>query len=44
MELLIYKVIFIKDIKPSLNTQSDSIRSKLFLINCEFSLGLLGIF
>ena len=29
-DCLIYEILFIKDIKPSLNTQSDSIRAKLF--------------
>ena len=29
-DCLIYETLFIKDIKPSLNTQSDSIRAKLF--------------
>ena len=29
-DCLIYEMLFIKDIKPSLNTQSDSIRAKLF--------------
>ena len=28
-DCLIYEMLFIKDIKPSLNTQSDSIRAKL---------------
>ena len=30
LDCLIYEMLFIKDIKPSLNTQSDSIRAKLF--------------
>ena len=29
-ECLLYEMLFIKDLKPSLNKQSDSIRSKLF--------------
>ena len=29
-DCLIYEMLFIKDIKPSLNTQSDSMRTKLF--------------
>ena len=29
-DCLIYEMLFIKDIKPSLNTQSDSIRAKRF--------------
>ena len=30
LDCLIYEMLFIKGIKPSLNTQSDSIRAKLF--------------
>ena len=30
-DCLVYEMLFIKDIKPSLNTQSDSIRAKLLL-------------
>ena len=29
-ECLLYEMLFIKELKPSLNKQSDSIRSKLF--------------
>ena len=29
-DCLVYEMLYIKDIKPSLNTQSDSIRAKLF--------------
>ena len=29
-ECLVYEMLYIKDIKPSLNTQADSIRAKLF--------------
>ena len=29
-DCLIYEMLYIKDIKPSLNTQADSIRAKLF--------------
>ena len=29
-DCLVYKMLYIKDIKPSLNTQVDSIRTKLF--------------
>ena len=28
---LVYEMLFIKDIKPSLNTKSDSIRAKLYI-------------
>ena len=31
LDCLIYKILFIKELKPTLNTQSDSIRAKLFL-------------
>ncbi len=30
LECLIYEMLYIKDLKPSLNVQSDSIRAKLF--------------
>ena len=30
-DCLIYEMLFIKDIKPTLNTQTDSIRTKLFI-------------
>jgi len=30
-ECLIYEMLFIKEINPSLNTQADSIRAKLFI-------------
>ena len=30
-ECLIYEMLFIKEINPSLNTQADSIRAKLFV-------------
>ena len=30
-DCLIYEMLFIKELKPTLNTQSDSIRAKLFL-------------
>ena len=30
LECLIYEMLFIKDKKPKLNTQSDSIKAKLF--------------
>ena len=30
-DCLIYELLFIKELKPTLNKQSDSIRSKLFL-------------
>ena len=33
----IYEMLFMKDIKPSLNTQSDSIRAKLFTRHFRFS-------
>ena len=29
-DCLVYEMLYIKDIKPSLNTQADSIRAKLF--------------
>ena len=29
-ECLLYEMLYIRELKPSLNTQSDSIRSKLF--------------
>ena len=29
-DCVIYELLFIRDIKPNLNTQSDSIRAKLF--------------
>ena len=32
-DCLIFEMLFIKDIKPSLNTQSDSIRAKLFSLD-----------
>ena len=35
-DCLIYEMLFIKDIKPSLNTQSDSIRAKLFTRHFRF--------
>ena len=35
-DCLIYEMLFIKDIKPSLNTQSDSIRAKLFTWHFRF--------
>ena len=45
-DCLIYEMLFVKDIKPSLNTQSDSIRAKLFTWHfrffCSFCL-ILGI-
>ena len=29
-DCLVYEMLFVKDIKPTLNVQSDSIRAKLF--------------
>ena len=29
-DCLVYEILFVKDIKPTLNVQSDSIRAKLF--------------
>ena len=30
-DCLVYEMLFIKDLKPNLNTQADSIRAKLFI-------------
>ena len=30
-DCLVYETLFIKDLKPNLNTQTDSIRAKLFV-------------
>ena len=30
LDCLIYEMLYIRDLKPNLNTQSDSIRAKLF--------------
>ena len=41
-DCLVYELLYIKDIKPSLNTQADSIRAKLFTWQfCTFLLLLL---
>ena len=38
---LVYEMLYIKDIKPSLNTQADSIRAKLFTWNYRAFIYLL---
>ena len=42
LDCLIYEMLFIKNKKPTLNTQSDSIKAKLFI--CQFKRTMLGIF
>ena len=36
LDCLSYEMIFIKELKPTLNTQSDSIRAKIFLVREVF--------
>ena len=41
LDCLIYEMLFIKNKRPTLNTQSDSIKAKLFI--CQFQRTTLGI-
>jgi len=42
LDCLIYEMLFIKNKKPTLNTQSDSVKAKLFI--WQFKCTMLGIF